>query len=76
MLNTEAWNEFVKMQGPAIQGLMGRYLEQSAHAFVDMQKQMQSQTRTMFGGFPFPGFGGTGGPGGPTPGKADDDNKI
>jgi polyhydroxyalkanoate synthesis repressor PhaR len=63
MLNSETWNEFVKMQGPAIQGLMGRYLEQSANAFVEMQQQMQNQTRNMFGGFPFPGFGGTGAPG-------------
>ena len=69
MLNTESWNEFVKMQGPAIQGLMGRYLEQSANAFVDMQKQMQNQTRNMFGSFPFPGFGGT------TPGKDGGENK-
>ena len=58
MMSADAWNEFVKMQGPAIQGLMGRYLEQSAGAFLDMQKQMQSQARNMFGGaFPFPGFG-------------------
>jgi polyhydroxyalkanoate synthesis repressor PhaR len=62
MLNTEAWNEFVKMQGPAIQGLMGRYLEQSANAFVEMQNQMQNQTRNMFSGFPFAGFGGAGAP--------------
>ncbi len=58
MLNSEAWNEFVKMQGPAIQGLMGRYLEQSANAFVEMQNQMSNQTRNMFSGFPFAGFGG------------------
>ena len=70
MLNTEAWNEFIKMQGPAIQGLMGRYLEQSANAFVDMQKQMQTQTRNMFGGFPFAGFGGAG-----TPPKDGGENK-
>lgn len=69
ILNTEAWNEFVKMQGPAIQGLMGRYLEQSANAFVDMQKQMQNQTRNMFGSFPFPGFTGT------PPGKDGSENK-
>ncbi|HTD90668.1 MAG TPA: polyhydroxyalkanoate synthesis repressor PhaR [Burkholderiales bacterium] len=68
MLNTEAWNEFVKMQGPAIQGLMGRYLEQSATAFVEMQKQMQNQTRNMFSGFPFAGFGGA------TPAKDGSDN--
>ena len=69
MLNSDAWNEFVKMQGPAIQGLMGRYLEQSANAFVEMQNQMQNQTRNMFGGFPFPGFGGA------APGKDGGENK-
>ena len=71
MLNTEAWNEFVKMQGPAIQGLMGRYLEQSANAFVEMQNQMSNQTRNMFGGFPFAGFGGAGTP----PGTDGGENK-
>ncbi len=69
MLNTDSWNEFVKMQGPAIQGLMGRYLEQSANAFVEMQNQMQNQTRNMFGGFPFPGFAGA------APGKDGGENK-
>lgn len=58
MLSSEAWNEFVKMQGPAIQGLMGSYLEQSANAFLEMQQQLQQQTRSLFGGFPFPNFGG------------------
>jgi len=58
MLNADAWGEFVKMQGPAIQGLMGTYLEQSANAFMDMQQQLQSQTRNLFGNFPFPNFSG------------------
>lgn len=58
MLNSEAWNDFVKMQGPAIQGLMGHYLEQSANAFLEMQQQLQQQTRNLFSGFPFPTFGG------------------
>ena len=49
MLNTDAWNEFIKMQGPAMQGLMGRYLEQSANAFMEMQQQLQNQTRNLFG---------------------------
>src|SRR5215210_5141631 len=35
MLSADAWSEFVKMQGPAIQGLMSRYLEHSAQAFTD-----------------------------------------
>jgi polyhydroxyalkanoate synthesis regulator protein len=60
MLNTDAWSEFIKMQGPAIQGLMGRYLEQSANAFMEMQQQLQQQTRNLFGNFPFPNFSGAG----------------
>lgn len=55
-LNADAWGEFLKMQGPAIQGLMGSYLEQSANAFLDMQQQLQKQTRNLFGAFPFPNF--------------------
>lgn len=60
MLSADAWNEFVKMQGPAIQGLMGSYLEQSANAFTEMQQQLQQQTRSLFGNFPFPSFTGGG----------------
>jgi hypothetical protein len=45
------------MQGPAMQGLMGRYLEQSANAFLEMQQQLQQQTRNLFGNFPFRSFG-------------------
>jgi len=60
MLNADAWSEFIKMQGPAMQGLMGRYLEHSANAFMEMQQQLQSQTRNLFGNFPFPNFPGGG----------------
>ena len=56
-VGADAWSQFVKMQGPAIQGLMGNYLEQSANTFVEMQQQLQRQARNMFSGFPFPGFG-------------------
>ncbi|HEX7811334.1 MAG TPA: polyhydroxyalkanoate synthesis repressor PhaR [Burkholderiales bacterium] len=59
MLNAEAWSQFVKMQGPTIQGMMSSYLEQSATTFLDMQQQLQKQARSIFGSFPF-GF-----PGGP-----------
>jgi polyhydroxyalkanoate synthesis repressor PhaR len=58
MLNADAWSEFIKMQGPAMQGLMGRYLEQSANAFMEMQQNLQQQTRNLFGSFPFPTFSG------------------
>jgi len=60
MLSADAWSEFIKMQGPAMQGLMGRYLEQSASAFMEMQQQLQSQTRNLFGNFPFPTMPGGG----------------
>jgi polyhydroxyalkanoate synthesis repressor PhaR len=56
MLNAEGYSQFVKMQGPAIQGLMSNYLEQSASAFLDMQQQMQKQARNMFGNFAFTGM--------------------
>jgi len=70
MLNSETWSEFVKMQGPAIQGLMGRYLEQSASAFLEMQQQLQTQTRNLFSNFPFPNFTGAANP---EPGKGGND---
>jgi polyhydroxyalkanoate synthesis repressor PhaR len=73
MLNTDAWGDFMKMQGPAIQGLMSNYLEHSANAFMEMQQQLQQQTRNLFSTFPFPNFAGMAGskPGTapPEPGK-------
>jgi polyhydroxyalkanoate synthesis repressor PhaR len=59
MGGNDAWSQFIKMQGPAIQGLMGSYLEQSASTFVEMQQQLQKQARNMFSGFPFAPFGNT-----------------
>ena len=59
MLNAETWAQFLKFQGPAIQGLMTSYLEQSAKMFLDMQSQLQKQTRNIFSNFTFPNFGVT-----------------
>jgi polyhydroxyalkanoate synthesis repressor PhaR len=56
IFNSDAWAQFLKIQGPAIQGLLSNYLEQSANLFLEMQQQLQKQTRNLFGGFPFPGF--------------------
>jgi polyhydroxyalkanoate synthesis repressor PhaR len=56
MLGTEAWSQFVKMQGPAIQGLMTSYLDQSTQTFLEMQQQLQKQARNIFGAFQFPNF--------------------
>jgi len=69
MLTPELWKQFMQMQAPAMQGMLGNYLEQSAKLFMDMQQRMQDQTRGMFATFPFPGFTGAPGTG------ADDDKK-
>ena len=52
----EIWTKFMNMQGPAMQGLMQAYMEQSQKMFAQFQDQMQNQARNMFTGFQFPGF--------------------
>ena len=52
----EIWAQFMNMQGPAMQGLMQAYMEQSQKMFAQFQEQMQSQARNMFSGLSFPGF--------------------
>ena len=56
LLTPELWKQFMQMQAPAMQGMLGNYLEQSAKLFMDMQQRMQDQTRGMFAAFPFPNF--------------------
>ena len=55
-LTPEVWKQFMQMQAPGMQGMIGNYLEQSAKVFMDMQAQMQKQARGMFGAFQVPGF--------------------
>ncbi len=73
--NEELWKQFMSFQGPAMQSLVSAYMEQSRNMFLQMQEQLQKQTRNMFPGFPFPGFPGMPGfgaqPGGAQ--KPDDD---
>jgi len=57
----EIWAQFMNMQGPAMQGLMQAYMEQSQKMFAQFQEQMQNQARNMFTGFQFPGFPPQGG---------------
>ena len=57
MLTPDLWKQFLQMQAPAMQGMLGNYLEQSAKLFMDMQQRMQDQTRGLFSAFPFPNFG-------------------
>src|SRR5206468_5978209 len=68
MITPELWKQFMQMQAPAMQGMLGNYLKQSARLFMDMQQRMQDQTRGMFAAFPFPGFPGA-------PGAVPEDDK-
>ncbi len=56
--NEDLWKQFMSFQGPAMQSLISAYTEQSRNVFLQMQEQLQSQTRNIFSGFPFPGFPG------------------
>jgi polyhydroxyalkanoate synthesis repressor PhaR len=56
MLTPDLWKQFLQMQAPAMQGMLGNYLEQNAKLFMDMQQRMQDQTRGLFTSFPFPNF--------------------
>jgi polyhydroxyalkanoate synthesis repressor PhaR len=60
--NTEMWAQFMNIQGPMMQGMMNSYIDQSKNLFLQMQEQMQSQSKAMFGTFPFgvPPANGTG----------------
>ena len=49
----EMWTQFMSVQGPMMQGMMTNYIEQSKTLFIQMQEQMQNQTKSMFGTFPF-----------------------
>jgi polyhydroxyalkanoate synthesis repressor PhaR len=49
----EMWTQFMSVQGPMMQGMMSNYIEQSKSLFIQMQEQMQNQTKNMFGTFPF-----------------------
>jgi polyhydroxyalkanoate synthesis repressor PhaR len=54
--NQEVWAQFMSFQGPAMQSMVNAYVEQSKQMFTQMQQNMQTQTRSMFTGFQFPGF--------------------
>jgi polyhydroxyalkanoate synthesis repressor PhaR len=53
-MSKELWSQFLSFQGPAMQSVMGTYVEQSARMFQQMQDNMQEQTRKLFSGFQMP----------------------
>jgi polyhydroxyalkanoate synthesis repressor PhaR len=50
-LTPEMWTQFMSLQSPVLQGLMGGNLEQSKNMLTKMQEQMQKQTGQMLGVF-------------------------
>ena len=75
-VGTDMWNQFLSFQQPAMQGLISTYMDQSRNMFLQMQEQVQSQTRNMFAGFNYPGFPGAAGtPGAPGAAPAGDKDK-
>jgi polyhydroxyalkanoate synthesis repressor PhaR len=59
LMSPELWSQFLNGQAPAVQGMMGNYLEQSKAMFVQMQEQMAKQAETLFPGLPvIPGIPG------------------
>ena len=55
-MNQDLWAQFLNFQGPAMQNMMGTYVDQSQKMFQQMQDSLQDQTKKLFGGFPFPNF--------------------
>jgi polyhydroxyalkanoate synthesis repressor PhaR len=55
-LNQDLWAQFLSFQGPAMQAIMSAYMEQSKKMFLQMQDQIQNQTRALLAGFQFPTF--------------------
>ena len=69
-INKDLWAQFMNFQGSAMQGMMSAYMDQSKNVFMQMQDQLQNQTKNIFAGFPFPGF-----PGQPAQPKKDEGDK-
>ena len=67
-VSQDLWAQFLNFQGPAMQSMMGAYMDQSKKMYAQMQEQLDSQTRNLFSGFQFPAF-----PAGFSPEKLDPD---
>jgi polyhydroxyalkanoate synthesis repressor PhaR len=52
ILSTPTLESIIRFYGDAMQGFMGRYLEQSVHSFVSQQQALQSQISKMVSGTP------------------------
>jgi polyhydroxyalkanoate synthesis repressor PhaR len=49
MFSHDVLTQFIRTYGNAMQGVMGNYLEKNVHAFLEIQKNIQEQSKAMFG---------------------------
>ena len=49
MFSSDVLSQLIRSYGNAMQGMMGTYLEKNIHAFQDMQKTMQEQSKKLYG---------------------------
>ena len=52
MFSTDMLANIIRYYGPAMQGLMGSYLERSIYAFHEAQKRFQEQAQSLYGDLP------------------------
>jgi polyhydroxyalkanoate synthesis repressor PhaR len=50
-LTPEMWTQFMTLQSPVLQGMMGGNLDQSKNILAKMHEQMQKQTEQVLGAF-------------------------
>jgi len=49
MFTSDLLSQLIRFYGNAMQGMVGGYLEKNMQTFVQVQKQLQEQSRTMYG---------------------------
>jgi len=52
-LTPEMWTQFMNLQAPLLQGMVGSSLEQSQAMLTQLREQLQKQTEQMLGSFTF-----------------------
>jgi len=50
-VSPEIWSQFMKVQPPLVQSMLGAYVQQSQNALGQIQEQMQKQTQQMLDAF-------------------------
>ena len=49
LFSSELLAQFIRVYGNAMQGMLGKYLENNMKTFVDFQQKLQDQSRTIYG---------------------------